>query len=66
MEIPRILELAWEHAFPGREAAERNAILRELTPPMQREKLAAHHPHFRPAPKTGLGLVIVGTRLSRP
>ena len=30
MEIPRILELAWEHAFPGREAAERNAILREL------------------------------------
>lgn len=30
MEIPRILELAWEHAYPGREAAERNAVLREL------------------------------------
>jgi hypothetical protein len=44
MEIPRILELAWEHAFPGREAAERNAVPRELTPPMQREKLATHHP----------------------
>ena len=66
MEIPRILELAWEHAFPGREAAERNAILRELTPPMQREKLAAHHARFRLAPETGPGLVIVGTRLSRP
>ena len=24
MEIPRILELAWAHAYPGREAAERN------------------------------------------
>jgi hypothetical protein len=51
--IQQILELAWEHAYPGREAAERNAILRELTPPMPREQLAAHHPHFRPAPKTG-------------
>ena len=34
MEIPRILELAWERAYPGREAAERNAVLRELTEPM--------------------------------
>ena len=43
MEIPRILELAWEHAFPGREAAERNAILRELSPPMPREKLTLRY-----------------------
>jgi len=40
MEIPRILELAWERAYPGREAAERNAVLRELTEPMQRENEA--------------------------
>ena len=52
MEIARILELAWEHAFPGREAAERNAILRELTPPMQREARGPSS-RFRPAPKTG-------------
>jgi hypothetical protein len=30
LEIPRIFELAWEHAYPGREAAERNAAWREL------------------------------------
>jgi hypothetical protein len=29
--IPRLLEAAWAHAFPGREAAERNAVLRELS-----------------------------------
>ena len=36
-----LIEAAWEHAYPGREAAERNAILRELTPAALREKLAA-------------------------
>ena len=29
--IPHLLEAAWAHAYPGREAAERNAVLRELS-----------------------------------
>lgn len=29
--IPRLFEAAWANAFPGREAAERNAVLRELS-----------------------------------
>jgi hypothetical protein len=33
MEIPRILEDTWTHARPGREAAERNELLRALVPP---------------------------------
>jgi hypothetical protein len=33
IEIPRILEDAWAYAPPGREAAERNALLRALVPP---------------------------------
>ena len=31
MEIAEILEAAWAHAYPGREAAERNALLRALS-----------------------------------
>lgn len=30
-EIQRLLDAAWDHALPGREAAERNALLRSLT-----------------------------------
>ena len=29
--IPRLFEAAWANAFPGGEAAERNAVLRELS-----------------------------------
>jgi hypothetical protein len=29
--IPRLLEAAWAHASPGREVAERSAVLRELS-----------------------------------
>ncbi len=27
----RLLEAAWAHAFPGREAADRNDVLREIS-----------------------------------
>ena len=30
MEIAEFLKRAWAHAYPGREVAERNALLREL------------------------------------
>jgi hypothetical protein len=34
--IPQILEDAWEHAYPGREAAERNSARREAVGPAAR------------------------------
>ena len=39
VEIPQILELAWEAALPGRQAVERNALLRALQ--LAREPLGA-------------------------
>jgi hypothetical protein len=33
--VPELLEAAWEHACPGREAAERNEILRKICGPPQ-------------------------------
>jgi hypothetical protein len=35
MEIARILEAAWVHAYPGREAAEQNSMLRQLWKALQ-------------------------------
>jgi hypothetical protein len=34
--MPELLEAAWEHAYPGREAAERNEMLCEIYAPPQR------------------------------
>jgi hypothetical protein len=38
MEIPQILEAAWKDAYPGREAAEHNAVWRELWAALQRAR----------------------------
>jgi hypothetical protein len=39
MEMPEMLELAWGRAYPGREAAERNELMRQL-----HEELAGFDP----------------------
>jgi hypothetical protein len=35
MDIAQIIELAWVHAYPGREVAERNSVLRQLWKALQ-------------------------------
>jgi hypothetical protein len=47
IEIPPILELAWTHAPPGREAAERNEILRELHRSLAQEERSIRLPPDR-------------------
>jgi hypothetical protein len=39
-ELMRELERAWAHALPGHEAAERDAVLRELWRELQRQPVA--------------------------
>jgi hypothetical protein len=50
--IPQLLEAAWEHAYPGRQAATRNELMRAL--PTELAKKLAANPRFRPAPASSL------------
>jgi hypothetical protein len=60
--------LAWSHALPGRQAAERNAVLRALAPPAlpptraELERKLVANPRFVPAARQGQGVTIVGAR----
>jgi hypothetical protein len=43
-ELMRVLEGAWNHALPGHEAAERDALLREIWRSVRAEKPAKREP----------------------
>jgi hypothetical protein len=53
VELMHALERAWGHALPGHEAAERDAVLREL----QRRLLETHERAPRPRAAIRLRLV---------
>ena len=63
MEIPRILELAWEQAYPGREAAERNACYGICTGVLTTKELGRQRrPPLPESPARALTLRLVGQR----
>ena len=43
-ELMRVLEGVWNHALPGHEAAERDALLREIWRNLRAEKPATREP----------------------